>query len=884
MDPIMKLLEEDEDDTLHSGAAVEAFTAALNRDIEGNTSISHSASEAMIPQGSNQMSSLYSQWQPPTEDGTGNNQSHTDLMCLDQQAKHSGELDMKPYISGAESQQQEASAPHAPNELLLQPKTQDNDNNIDRKEDQNSSNLSQSSGMQNLEKGRKIQEPGSLQNPSREAQLLNMPNQSTSVPEQASRTKQIPFGSLLPIILPELDKDRAMQLQSLYAKLRKNEIPKDGFVRLMRNIVGDQMLKVAVVKMQSKIARESQPGPTQQQLHSQNPMQQHNMRTPMTSANDPYQFAHLHQRSQDSNGMQVSQMSTCPAMAVQGLAKQQQNMQFPHTSYSMYGNGNFHPYPASAVNASSAVVKPQPGLGQISQGFGSPAGGGVTQALAVGASSFERQHPFNDSKRLPTGSISHMSNNSAGQQNMSWQTSSSEERKFGAPSSMYVKQEPVDPTNEHQSKLSVTSSHGTTSFCQQFEQGSAAPGNLNDEPLERQPPRTGFVSTTAGSQNSMSSPMSGPTSADFQGGPQMPSSGCGVLPGSNTKPAAKKSSSGQKKPLDAVGSSPPLPSKKQKVSGVFSDQSIEHLNDVTAVSGVNLREEEEQLFSGPKDDTRASEASRKVVQEEEDKLILQKLPLQKKLAEIMTKCGLKNLSNDVERCISLCVEERLRGLLSSVIRISRQRVDSEKSRHRTVVTSDVRQQILAINRKAREEWEKEQAEADKLRRLNEPDNATGLEGDKEKDENRTKSLKVNKEEDDKMRTTAANVAARAAVGGDDMLSKWQLMAEQARQKREGGSDAGSNHPGIDANMKNSSTSSRNQAAAGKKEQSLFPSSGAPRRHGRNQSTHQPLEATQNITVKDVIAVLEREPQTSKSTILYRLYERTNVVSCEQNKG
>lgn len=49
-------------------------------------------------------------------------------------------------------------------------------------------------------------------------------------------------------------------------------------------------------------------------------------------------------------------------------------------------------------------------------------------------------------------------------------------------------------------------------------------------------------------------------------------------------------------------------------------------------------------------------------------------------------------------------------------------------------------------------------------------------------------MKANKEEDDKMRTTAANVAARAAVGGDDMLSKWQLMAEQARQKREGGQD------------------------------------------------------------------------------------------------
>lgn len=39
-----------------------------------------------------------------------------------------------------------------------------------------------------------------------------------------------------------------------------------------------------------------------------------------------------------------------------------------------------------------------------------------------------------------------------------------------------------------------------------------------------------------------------------------------------------------------------------------------------------------------------------------------------------------------------------------------------------------------------------------------------------------------------MRATAANVAARAAAGGDDMFSKWQLMAEQARQKREGGLD------------------------------------------------------------------------------------------------
>jgi len=69
-------------------------------------------------------------------------------------------------------------------------------------------------------------------------------------------------------------------------------------------------------------------------------------------------------------------------------------------------------------------------------------------------------------------------------------------------------------------------------------------------------------------------------------------------------------------------------------------------------------------------------------------------------------------------------------------------------------------------------------------------------------------LQVNKEEDDKMRTNAANVAARAAYGGDDMLSKWQLMAEQAKQKREGVDPSSGSQPAKDVNRKSSSTSER----------------------------------------------------------------------------
>lgn len=47
-----------------------------------------------------------------------------------------------------------------------------------------------------------------------------------------------------------------------------------------------------------------------------------------------------------------------------------------------------------------------------------------------------------------------------------------------------------------------------------------------------------------------------------------------------------------------------------------------------------LQEEEDKLLSGPKEEYQVSEASLRAVQEEEEKLILQKVPLQKKMAEI----------------------------------------------------------------------------------------------------------------------------------------------------------------------------------------------------------------------------------------------------------
>lgn len=65
-------------------------------------------------------------------------------------------------------------------------------------------------------------------------------------------------------------------------------------------------------------------------------------------------------------------------------------------------------------------------------------------------------------------------------------------------------------------------------------------------------------------------------------------------------------------------------------------------------------------------------------------------------------------------------------------------------------------------------------------------------------------FQVNKEEDDKMRTTATNSAVRAAIGVGDMLSRWQLMAKQ------GGSDTPSvSQTGKDVGKKHATTSTRN---------------------------------------------------------------------------
>lgn len=54
---------------------------------------------------------------------------------------------------------------------------------------------------------------------------------------------------------------------------------------------------------------------------------------------------------------------------------------------------------------------------------------------------------------------------------------------------------------------------------------------------------------------------------------------------------------------------------------------------------------------------------------------------------------------------------------------------------------------------------------------------------------------------------------------------------------------------------------------------LVLSIGSSRKFARNQVVVPQTKAAPSISIKDVVAVLEREPQMSKSTMIYRLYEK-----------
>ncbi|KAJ6722306.1 hypothetical protein OIU74_007002 [Salix koriyanagi] len=325
MDPnIMRLLEEDEDETMHSGADVEAFQAALNRDIGGD---------------------VYSSQPSDSVAGKNDNANNTEELNAQNvekqhhhQEQHSSVMETKQNGPNAENQQQLGVSPQEPTHPPLIKKTSQDDIKQEPVE-QVLLQTPQSIGMQSFEQNPiPKSEPDKIQSSDGDPNFLNFQKMSN---QQTAGTDQ------------------------------KNEIAKDQFVRLMRNIVGDQVLRLAAARLQS------QPGTNQSQSQPQ-AGRQHNVPMPAVQLQTDSSIANS-QKSKavewkpDSPVMQASQSHSSNAsianqererslISPQGQNKQKQHVHFPPASFPMYGSSgsNYHPYSGTNVSTSGPSVKPQP--------------------------------------------------------------------------------------------------------------------------------------------------------------------------------------------------------------------------------------------------------------------------------------------------------------------------------------------------------------------------------------------------------------------------------------------------------------------------------------------------------------------------------------------
>ena len=182
-----------------------------------------------MSQGSNHTSSQsLPQWQNASEDQSSESQIEQDQRNSQQQEHTLSGMELKQHGSVIESQQQNTVPEELKHLQMRQKKSQDDCQQ--GKGHPTSLQNPQTTEMQISEKIRKPKdEPDRrprLEGESQYAKLQKMSNQQATITEQASnpinRTKpgQVPFSMLLPVLQAQLDKDRAMQLQTIFAKLK----------------------------------------------------------------------------------------------------------------------------------------------------------------------------------------------------------------------------------------------------------------------------------------------------------------------------------------------------------------------------------------------------------------------------------------------------------------------------------------------------------------------------------------------------------------------------------------------------------------------------------------------------------------------------------------
>ena len=177
-------------------------------------------------------------WQTASQDQGTECQNQQDQRNAQKQEQTISGMELKQHGSVIENQQQQSDASKELNCLQMsQKRTQDDCQQRPAQQIsiQNPQQIHiqnpQTTGMQISEKTPiLVHEPdrsSSIEGESQYSKLQKISNQQTTITERASnplnhnnRAGQVPFGLLLPVLQAQLDKDRAMQLQTIFAKLK----------------------------------------------------------------------------------------------------------------------------------------------------------------------------------------------------------------------------------------------------------------------------------------------------------------------------------------------------------------------------------------------------------------------------------------------------------------------------------------------------------------------------------------------------------------------------------------------------------------------------------------------------------------------------------------
>ncbi|CAA7021356.1 unnamed protein product [Microthlaspi erraticum] len=512
MDPsIIKLLEEDKDDSIHSENDVAAFQASLNREIEGKN---HSSSQ---------------------QSGTGNNgtgDANTNLHILE---------------STQMKEQHQRSVSGNQNQELKR---------------ENESHLQHLSSQDHHQPGQL------LENAFHVPKSTNLQSRNNHISTQRAHGVEQPVGpvhhgpekakvcELLCILVELVDEGRKMQLRNLYWQFKRQEIKAQGLIRQVRHVVGEKQMRLALSK--------------------------------------------LHKFKQGNKGIEVPE-------------------------------GPNH-YGESFTSAETSAKNSDPRGVHVSQVPSTSSGTLSSSATEQALHNFERPTSVDGLSSAHGGLISHFQNNSSlplysapcqgsatKDQTMGPSSSAVHEKQKSIDQSFYQEQEPCSLVHEGMSNVPMKQSNGN-------------PWRSNDDLGKQSCNKMGLSTSTTNASfvsPSMTTQMGSSTMVNF------PAPSGNIPAEAKVRKTPKKPSVGRKKPLDALGSSLPPSSKKQKTCQTSLDGSMEQFNDVTALGGINLEEEEKKLLvSGARKHGHVSVASRRFVHEEEERRILQKVPLQRKLAEI----------------------------------------------------------------------------------------------------------------------------------------------------------------------------------------------------------------------------------------------------------